>query len=131
MMPAVARWVIPLFALLLCAQAEGVSGKYAGTWTGGTAEGEFHLSLWLKGREWQGEVTFTLGGNTVPTQMTMLKVEGASLAAKYEFELGGNKLQSAIEGELRNGTWEGKYKTTVPGTDQQVDEGTWKASKSG
>ncbi len=42
----------------------------------------------------------------------------------YEFDLQGNKLQSAVKGTLQGKTLGGTYKTTAG--DSQVDEGTWK-----
>ena len=43
----------------------------------------------------------------------------------YEFDLQGNKLQSATHGTLQGKTLEGTYKTLAG--EIAVDEGTWKA----
>jgi hypothetical protein len=74
---------------------------------------------------------FTMAGQEVPCKTTSLKIEGASMKIVYEFDLQGTKLQSAVEGKLKGKTLEGTYKTTIPGSDDAVDQGTWKASSGG
>ncbi len=105
------------------------AGTYKGTWTGAASSGDFHLTLRPDGKGGLGaDVGFTIEGQEVPCKVTLLKVDGASIAATYEFDLQGNKLQSAITGTLKGKSLEGTYKTTAAGTDSTVDEGSWKTS---
>lgn len=76
----------------------------------------------------QGEIGFSIEGAEVPSKMVSFKIDGATLTAVYEFDLQGNKLHSAIQGTLKGKTIEGTYKTTAPGSDEAVDQGTWKTS---
>jgi len=126
----VMRFALALIASVLLAQATVAPGKYTGTWSGGAANGDFFLTLAQDAGEWKAEVNFTLAGTEVPTKITHLKLDGNKLEVTYQFDLGGNNLESAIQGLLKDGAWDGTYKTRVPATDTPVDEGTWKASKS-
>ncbi len=111
-------------ALLLAAAivfAQSISGAYKGTWSGGNGGGDFHLTV---KSPTNAEVGFTLEGQEVPCKITSLKIDGSSIEMVYEFDLQGNKLQSAVKGTLQGKTLGGTYKTTAG--DSQVDEGTWK-----
>jgi hypothetical protein len=122
------RWVsaLLLIAALVSAQDRLRAGSYNGTWSGGSANGELHLTLRPDGEgKWSAEVGFTLAGEEIPCKMISLKIDGASIAMTYEFDLQGNKLQSATQGTLRGKTLEGTYRTLAG--EVAVDEGTWKA----
>jgi len=101
------------------------AGTYKGTYAGGSGGGDFRLTVRADGK---GEFGFTVGGEEVASKMISFKIDGANLTAVYEFDLQGNKLQSAITGTLKGKTLEGSYKTTAAGADEAVDQGTWKTS---
>jgi hypothetical protein len=126
MISRVAIGVLLLSALVLAQDKLG-AGTFKGTWSGGTANGDFHLTLRVDGQgKLGGEVGFSINGEEVPCKIVSLKIDGASLAMTYEFDLQGNKLQSATLGALKGKTLEGTYKTMAG--DTQIDEGTWKTS---
>jgi hypothetical protein len=112
-------------AVLAPAQSTIGAGTYKGTYSGGSGGGDFRLKVSADGK---GEIGFTVGGEEVASKMVSFKIDGATLTAVYEFDLQGNKLQSAIQGALKGKTIEGTYKTTVAGADDAVDQGTWKTS---
>jgi hypothetical protein len=105
------------------------AGTYKGTWTGAAAGGDFRLTLRPDGKGGLGaDVAFTIEGQEVPCKVTAQKIDGDAIAVTYEFDLQGNKLQSAIKGTAKGKTVEGTYKTTAAGTDSTVDEGSWKTT---
>lgn len=109
--------------------AAGVAGSFSGDWTGTAASGDFRIKIAESDGRAVFEVSFTIGGQEVKTQVTSGKVEGERLEATYEFTLGEQKLQSAITGRLAGSQLTGSYKTTTVPGGAQVDEGSWKASK--
>ena len=118
--------------LLLCLACFGQSspaGTYKGKWAGGAANGDFTVRLERAGDEWKATVQFTLGGADVPTTMNMLRVDGSTIEMKYDFDLGGNKLQSHLTGEIKEGQFSAKYKTKALADDSAVDEGTCEAKR--
>ena len=118
--------VLMLGALVLAQDKLG-AGSYKGTWTGAASAGDFHFILRADGQgKMAAEVGFTFNGEEIPCKLISLKVDGASLAMVYEFDLQGNKLQSAAQGMLKGTAIEGTYKTTAG--DAPVDEGSWKAA---
>lgn len=122
--------VFLLFVLVALGAAEDLAGTYNGEWSGASgASGKLHLEL-QKGDqdEWKCTVTFTTGEDEYKTKMKSVKVDGAKLEAQYEFELGGNRLQSTINGELSGKTLQGQYHTVAVSDGSPVDEGNWKAS---
>ena len=124
--------VAMLAAGAVAAQDSVSAGVYKGKFAGGGGDGDFRLTLGPDGKGGlKGEVMFTMAGQEVPCKTTSLKIDGARLKIVYEFDLQGNKLQSAVEGKLKGKTLEGTYKTTIPGSDDAVDQGTWKASSGG
>ena len=115
-----------LVATLISAQDRLRAGTYKGTWAGGSANGDFHLTLRADGQgKLSADVGFTIAGEEIPCKMISLKIDGVTVAMTYEFDLQGNKLQSATQGTLKGKTLEGTYKTLAGET--AVDEGTWKA----
>ena len=117
--------VLLVAAALAPAQTGIGPGTYKGTWTGANGGGDFHLTVTSGGK---GDIGFSIDGAEVPSKMVSFKIDGTSLTAVYEFDLQGNKLQSAIQGTLKGKSIEGTYKTTVSGSDDAVDQGTWKTS---
>lgn len=123
-----------LVLLALCAAqlvAAGLAGTYKGTYSGSSgASGDISFALTQNGDDWKSDVTFTLGGDTVKTKVTSLKVEGSKFTVVYTFDLQGTVLESTVTGELKDGSLAGDYHTKAVGDGSAVDEGTWKAAPS-
>ena len=107
--------------------AAGLAGTYKGTWSG-SGSGDFTITLTQSGDDWKADITFTLGGETVKTKVTSLKVEGSKLKVAYQFDLQGTVLESTITGELNGTTLAGDYHTKAVADGSAVDDGTWKAT---
>jgi hypothetical protein len=105
------------------------AGTYKGKWSGNSASGDFSLVLEQNGDQWKATVRFTLGETEVPATVRMLRVEGSKVETKYDFDLGGNKLQSHLEGEVKDGVFHGRYKTKALADDSGVDEGACEAKR--
>jgi hypothetical protein len=121
-----------LFLLLLCGvlgAQDNIAGTYKGKWTGMSAGGDFTLRLEKAGDDWKAAVQFSFADNPIPTQVKAIRVTGTQLETTYEFELGGNKLQSQLQAEVRNGQLTGKYRTKAVMDGTPVDEGTCEAKK--
>ena len=110
--------LIPLVAIVPAAYPgeKELAGVYTGTWSGvsGTA-GDFRITLTLTQGKLAPDVMFTMGSTEVKTKVTHIAVDGLKLEMKYEFDLGGNRLESTIHGTLRGETMDGKYTTKVCG----------------
>ncbi|HWZ32001.1 MAG TPA: hypothetical protein VNX18_11735 [Bryobacteraceae bacterium] len=119
--------VMLVTAALVCAQDKISVGTYKGSWAGASSGGDFRLAITADSKGALGAgVGFTIEGQDVPCKVISVKIDGASIQMVYEFDLQGNKLQSAIKGTLKGKTIEGTYKTTAG--DSPVDEGTWKTT---
>jgi hypothetical protein len=118
-----------LFALIAAVTlfAAGLAGTYKGTWSG-SGSGDFTITLTQAGDDWKADITFTLGGETVKTKITSLKVDSTKLKCSYQFDLQGTVLESTITGELNGTTLSGDYHTKAVADGSAVDEGTWKAT---
>jgi hypothetical protein len=109
--------------------AAGLAGTYKGTFSGSSgSSGDITVSLTQSASEWKSEVTFTLGGDTVKTKVTSVKVTGAKFTVVYTFDLQGTVLESTVAGELKDGTRSGDYHTKALADGSAVDDGTWKAT---
>ena len=117
---------VPIFMLL----GAGLAGSFKGTYSGSSgASGDITVTLTQSDSgEWKSEVTFTLGGDTVKTKITSLKVDGSKLRVVYTFDLQGTVLESTVTGELKEGTLAGDYHTKALADGSAVDDGTWKAT---
>ena len=107
----------------------GLAGTYKGKWTGGSASGDFEIRLAQATDGWSATVQFTLGENAIPTTVRMLKVTNSTIDITYDFDLGGNKLQSHLVGEVKQGSLTGKYQTKSLADNSSVDEGTCEAKR--
>ncbi len=105
------------------------AGTYKGKWNGASTGGDFTLQLEKAGAAWKATVQFTLADNPIPTTVKTLKLDGKRLEIAYEFDLGGNKLLSQLEGELTGGALTGKYKTKALADGSPLDEGTCEAKR--
>lgn len=109
---------------------EGLAGTYKGKWTGMSASGDFMIRLEKDGAKWKATVKFSIGDNEVPTNVSLLEVNGSAMNMKYEFDLGGNQLQSHLQGDFQDGMLNGKYKTrAVADASSVIDEGTCSAKR--
>ncbi len=126
---AVVRWFDQnLKATPAAAASSSPAGTYTGEWSGASgASGTLRLALLEAGGRWDCQVTFTMGDQEVKTKMKSVKVEGSSFEVQYEFDLGGNLLESTLTGRLQGGMWEGNYRTVTVPERAPVDEGAWKA----
>jgi hypothetical protein len=131
-MKAVRAFLILLIAMVPAASPgeKELAGVYTGAWSGasGTA-GDFRITLTLAGGKLKPDVIFTMGSTEVKTKVTHIAVDGMKLEMKYEFDLGGNRLESTIRGTLSGETMEGKYSTKSVADGSQADEGEWKAKR--
>jgi len=125
------RFVFP-FLLLLAAcsliAADAIQGAFAGDWAGGTAGGKFKLTVVRQDGKPRCTVSFTYSGEDIATNVTLCKIDGPKLEAQYDFDIGGNQLQSTIHGELKGKALEGRYQTKLLDGDEYVDQGDWKAA---
>jgi hypothetical protein len=108
----------------------GLAGTYKGTFSGSSgSSGDITVSLTQSASgEWKSEVTFTLGGDTVKTKVTSLKVNSPKFTVVYTFDLQGTVLESTVAGELKDGALSGDYHTKALADGSAVDDGTWKAT---
>ncbi|MBI4909018.1 MAG: hypothetical protein HY820_35685 [Acidobacteria bacterium] len=125
------------YALLLTLACAGIAvaqpnlaGTYKGKWTGGSAGGDFTIRLEQTGGDWKATVQFSIADTAIPTTVKTLRVAGARVEVAYEFDLGGNKLQSQLEGDIKDGALSGKYKTKAVADGSAVDEGTCEAKRA-
>jgi hypothetical protein len=121
-----------LFVLILCGHAlaeDPIQGKYVGDWSGASgAGGKFKLSVAQESGKQKCTVSFEYAGQEVSTNVTLCKIEGPKIEAQYDFDLGGNRLQSTIHGDRKGSALEGKYQTKALDSGSAVDEGDWKAA---
>jgi len=117
-----------IFSLCVLAE-EAIQGNYAGDWSGASgAGGAFKLSIVTDSGKSKCTVTFSYAGEQVETNVTLCKTEGPKIEAQYDFDLGGNRLQSTIQGSRKANGLEGKYQTKALAYGSAVDEGNWKAA---
>jgi hypothetical protein len=127
------RLVLPtLFALILAASVFGedaLQGDFTGDWSGASgAGGTFRLSVARDDGKPRCTVSFSYSGEDIQTNVTLCKTDGPKIEAQYDFDLGGNRLQSTIHGERKGSALEGKYQTKALADGSAVDEGDWKAA---
>jgi len=121
-----------LFVFTLCGYAyadEPIQGNYVGDWSGTSgAGGKFKLSVVQDSGNQKCTVSFEYAGQNVSTNVTLCKIDGPKIEAQYDFDLGGNRLQSTIHGDRKGSALEGKYQTKALDSGSAVDEGDWKAA---
>jgi hypothetical protein len=107
-----------------------LAGVYTGTWSGASGSaGDFRITLTLTAGKLTPDVMFTMGSTEVKTKVTHVAVDGLKLEMRYEFDLGGNRLESTIKGTLSGETMEGRYTTKSVADGSPADEGEWKAKR--
>ena len=113
------------------AAESAINGDFTGDWSGASGgSGTFKLSVSDDAGKTKCTVAFTFSGQEVTTNVTLCKIEGAKIETQYDFDIGGNRLQSTIHGELKEKTLQGKYQTKVLADGSDVDEGDWKATST-
>jgi len=120
-----------LFVLVLCGHSfaeDAIQGNYIVDWRGafGTG-GKFQLAVAPNRGKHKCTVSFDYAGQEVWTNVTLFKIEGPKIEAQYDFDLGGNRLQSTIQGDRKGSALEGKYPSKALDSGAAVDEGDWKA----
>jgi len=116
--------------LALCAFADdAIRGNFVGDWSGSSgAGGKFRLSVADDAGKTKCTVSFDYAGEEVKTKVTLCKIDGSKIEAQYDYDLGGNRLQSTIHGERKGNSMEGKYHAVVLENGAAVDDGDWKAA---
>jgi len=127
------RFAFPIFFVLALAAgalaADEILGDFTGSWSGASgAGGSFKLSVARDAGKAKCVVSFSYAGEDVKTSVTLCKTDGPKIEAQYDFDLGGNRLQSTIHGERKGNGLEGKYQTKALADDSAVDQGEWKAA---
>ena len=122
--------LLVLFTVAVCARAEdSIRGDYEGDWSGASgAGGSFKLSIAAENGTPKCTVTFSYAGEELQTHVTLCKIDGPNIEAQYDFDLGGNRLQSTIHGQLKDNALSGKYETKALADGSAVDQGDWKAT---
>ena len=125
-----AVFMIVLLAASAFAAEKDLAGVFVGAWMGASgAAGDFRMVFKLSGGRIEPDVMFTMGATEVKTKVTHIAVDGLKLEMKYEFDLGGVRLESTIRGTLNGNTMEGRYSTKNVADGSPADEGEWKAKR--
>ena len=108
--------------------ARGLAGQFKGSWKGSDQNsGELRLSFSRNGEgTWSAEATFTFEGNSVPTRMKSVRVDGPKIELLFEWDADGNVAHSKVTGELKDDTLQGDY-TTGGGAGET--RGTWSVAR--
>jgi len=106
----------------------GLAGQFKGSWKGSDQNsGDLRLSLTRDGEgKWTAEASFTFEGNTIPTRMKTVRVDGAKIELLFEWEADGNVAHSKTTGELKGDKLEGDY---VTGGGAGETRGTWTVTR--
>ena len=120
-----------LLSALVLAAGYGVKpGRYLGKWEGGSSGGKLEMNVTgSDGQATSADVVFTYEDRRVPTMLRRFAVAGQAIEIVYDFDLGGATLQSTLKGELRENKLTGTYRTTAGAAGEQVDQGTWEATR--
>ena len=121
-------WFVLAAALPAFAE-DAIRGNFVGDWSGSSgAGGKFRLSVADEGGKSKCTVSFDYAGEEVKTHVTLCKIDSSTIEAQYEYDLGGNRLQSTIHGARKGGAIEGTYHAVVLENGAAVDDGDWKAA---
>ena len=110
------------------AAARGLAGHFKGTWKGSDQNsGDLRLSFTRDAEgKWTAEASFTFEGNTIPTRMKTVRVDGAKIELLFEWDADGNVAHSKTTGELKGDKVEGDY---VTGGGAGETRGTWTVTR--
>jgi hypothetical protein len=122
--------------LLLIAAAfaadRDLAGRFAGDWKSASGENGGTIQFALnpqEGAAWKCDLTFSLNDGEVKTLMREVKLQDGKIEVAYDFDVQGTTLRSRLKGEWDGMTFRGKYETTAGDGSQQVDSGSWSASR--
>src|SRR5206468_3152154 len=124
--------VCVLLATVLAADRD-LAGKYAGEWkSGGSGYGggiNFSIEP-AAGGAWKSQLTFGLESSNVTTIMREVTLQDGNVQLIYDFEAQGTALRSNVKGKWDGSAFKGDYRTTLSNGSDEVDSGTWSASKA-
>ena len=130
-MPKLLAVVLVLIAAASAADRD-LAGRFAGEWKSATSENGGAIQFALEqqdGGAWKCELTFFLSNGDVKTMMREVQLQDGKIELTYDFDVEGATLRSRVKGEWDGGAFRGKYETTLSDGSQQVDSGTWSASR--
>jgi hypothetical protein len=109
-----------------------LAGRFAGEWKSASSENGGSIQFVLEpheGAPWKCDLTFSLSGDEVKTVMREVKLQDGKIELTYDFDAQGVTLRSHVKGEWDGAAFRGKYETTVGDGSDQVDGGSWSASR--
>lgn len=117
--------------VLLLIAAAAIEGRYEGKWssTAGSGNGDIRIAVLPGEGGWKGEAMFTMDGSEVPCKVVRLELNETKVVIAYQFNLAGYSLVSTLTGEAKGDSISGKYETKTSDGSQQIDAGSWSASK--
>ena len=118
-----------LLFLLTLSLSAWQSKHYTGTWKSNGAGGGGKFDINLGTSEADSRVSFAIGSSELKTTVKSFKADGNNFEIAYEFDVAGNRLTSTVKGKREGTKLEASYRTTVTGSDEQVDNGTLTASE--
>jgi len=130
-MPRLITLVLVLIAAASAADRD-LAGRFAGEWKSATSDNGGMIQFALDpqdGGAWKCELTFFLDDGEVKTVMREVKLQDGKIEIAYDFDVEGATLRSRVKGEWDGGAFRGKYETTLSDGSQQVDSGSWNASR--
>lgn len=128
------RLMIVGFVLIAAAFAadRDLAGRFGGEWKSASSESGGTIQFALapqEGAAWKCDLTFSLNDAEVKTSMREVKLQEGKIELVYDFDVQGTTLRSRVKGEWDGAAFRGKYETTVSDGSQQVDSGSWSASR--
>ncbi len=118
---------VGLAAALLFSLAAQAPGMYQGTWASGSSGNSGKLSLAFTDSG-LAAASFTLEGQEVVTKPISSKPSESGLDFTFEYDVGGTRLRSRMQGKPEGKTLKGKYQSSPAEGGSPVDEGTWEAT---
>lgn len=108
--------------------ARGLVGQYKGAWkSADDTTGDLRFGFSQNGEgKWVVEASFTFDGNTIPTRMKTVRVDGAKFELLFEWDVDGNTAHSKVTGELKGDKLQGDY---VTGGAAGENRGTWTVTR--
>lgn len=114
-----------LIAILVCAATVLAAGSvYSGNWASSQNDGSGSMRVQLKP---EPQVSFTLGGQNVPTKIVKFAQNGDAFDVEYDFVIEGYHLRSHATGTIKGDKLQAKYETKSLEDGSTVDAGTMEA----
>jgi len=121
-----------VFLAAAFAADQDLAGRFAGEWKSASSENGEAIQFVLDpqtGGAWKCDLTFSLNNSEVKTVMREVKLLDGKIELAYDFDVQGTTLRSRVTGQWDGMAFRGKYETTVGDGSQQVDSGSWSASR--